>query len=183
MRRALPLLLLCAAASAAEVVVPPAPPPAFADTESVTNAALPTAVATARLLRCAIELHATSSNNVEVAFGRDTDGDGVLTESEAAMRLGWDCGAWFLEGGTTRIESAVAEPSETARFELSLRVDERGAPIAWSRGAFTNAPARPPAWLFSREWDAVRLAVRGFGPRDEFVSTRLDADASVMILR
>ena len=183
MTRALTLFLLCAAAHAAEVVVPPAPPPAFADTESVTNAALPAAVATARLLHCAIELGASASNCVEVAFGRDADGDGALTEGEAAMRLGWDSGAWFLEGGTNRFEAAVMEPPSPARFELSLRVDERGAPVVWSCGAFTNPPARPPAWLFSRTWDIMRLSVRGFGPRDELVSVRLDADASVLILR
>ena len=183
MRRVLPLLILCAAAHAAEVVLPTAPPPMHLDTESVTNATLPAAVATARLLRCAVELTATPSNNVEVAFGSDADGDGVLTEGEAAMRLGWDCGAWFVEGGTNRFEAMVADPPSPARFELSLRVDERGTTVAWSCGAFTNLPARPPSWLFSREWDAVRLAVRGFGPRDELVSVRLDADASVMILR
>ena len=137
----------------------------------------------ARLVRCTVELAASASNCVEGAFGRDTDGDGVLTEGEAAMRLGWDSGAWFLEGGTNRLEVAVADPPTSARLELSLRVDERGAPVAGSCGAFTNLPARPPSWLFSREWDAVRLAVRGFGPRDESVSVRLDADASVMILR
>ena len=183
MFRVFPVLFLCAAAQAAEVDIPTAPPPVFADTESVMNAPLSGVVASARLVRCAIALTATPSNNVEVAFGRDTDGDGALTEAEPSMRLGWDCGAWFLEGGTNRIESAVAEPPSPARFELSLRVDKRGTPIAWSCGAFTNAPMRPPAWLFSREWDTVRLAVRGFGSRDELVSVRLDADASVLILR
>ncbi len=183
MPRTLPLLLLCAAAHAVEVQLPPVPQPVFADTESVTNAALPAAVSTARLLRCAVELTATPSNNVEVAFGRDADGDGSLAEGEAAMRLGWDSGAWFLEGGTNRFEAAVVESQFPARLELSLRVDERGMPVVWSCGAFTNLPVRPPAWLFSREWDVVRLSVRGFGSRDELVSVRLDADALVLILR
>lgn len=183
MPRALPLLLLCAAAHAAEVQLPPVPPPTHFDTESVTNAALPAAVATARLLRCTVELTATPSNNVEVAFGRDADGNGALEEAEPVVRLGWDCGAWFLEGGTNRFEAVVAEPPLPARLELLLRVDERGAPVVWSCGVFTNLPARPPAWLFSREWGVVRLTVRGFGSRNESVSVRLDADASVLILR
>lgn len=184
MPRILPLLLLCAAANAAEVDIPTAPPSVFADTESVTNAALTApVVARARLLRCTVELAASASNCVEVAFGRDADGDGALVEDEAAMRLGWDAGVWVVEGGTNRVEAMAADPPSPARLELSLRVDERGAPVSWSCEAFTNLPAQPPAWLFSREWDAVRLAVRGFGPRDEAVSVRLDADASVMILR
>ena len=184
MHRALPLLILCATAQAAEVALPEVPAARFADTESVTNAALPArAMASARLVRCTVELAASASNCVEVAFGRDANGDGSLVGGEVAMRLGWDAGTWFLEGGTNRFEAAVAEPPTPARVELSLRVDERGAPIAWSCATFTNLPARPPAWLFSREWNTVRLAVRGFGPRDESVSVRLDADASVMILR
>lgn len=171
-------------ARAGEVALPEVPASAFADTESVTNAALPArAMASARLVRCMVELAASASNCVEVAFGTDADEDGALAGDEVAMRLGWDSGAWFLEGGTNRFEAAVAEPPTPVRLELSLRVDERGAPVAGSCGAFTNLPARPPSWLFSREWDSVRLAVRGFGPRDESVSVRLDADASVMILR
>ena len=140
-------------------------------------------MASARLVRCTVELAASASNCVEVAFGRDADEDGSLVEDEVSMRLGWDSGAWFLEGGTNRFEAAVAESPTPAWLELSLRVDERGAPVAGSCGAFTNLPARPPSWLFSREWDTVRLGVRGFGPRDESVSVRFDADASVMILR
>ena len=186
MRRALPFLLLslALAAQAGEVVLPEVPAAAFADTESISNAALPAgAMASARLVRCTVELAARASNCVEVAFGRDADEDGALAGGEVAMRLGWDSGAWFLEGGTNRLEAAVTEPPTPARMELSLRVDERGAPVAGSCVAFTNFPARPSSWLFSREWDTVRLAVRGFGPRDESVSVRLDADASVMILR
>ena len=80
MRRALPQLLLCAAVHAPEVVIPPAPPAAHADTESVTNAALPSAVvARVRLLRCTVELAASASNCVEVGFGHDADEDAVKT--------------------------------------------------------------------------------------------------------
>ena len=184
MRYLLPPLLFSLAAQAGEVALPEVPAAAFADTESVTNAALPArAMASARLVRCTVELAASASNCVEVAFGRDANGNGSLVGDEVSMRLGWDSGAWFLEGGTNRFEAAVAESPTPARLELSLRVDEHGAPVAGSCVAFTNLPARPPAWLFSREWDTVRLAVRGFGPRDESVSVRLDADALVMILR
>ena len=54
-----------AALRAAEVAVPSAPPPAFADTESVTNAPIGAALATARFLRVELSHDATPSNNVE----------------------------------------------------------------------------------------------------------------------
>lgn len=41
----------------------------------------------------------------------------------------------------------------------------------------TNAP---PAWLFSRAWNAVRLTVRGTDGRNESLSVRLDTDAGIL---
>ena len=56
MMRILPLLFLCAAAGAAEVRIPSALPPAHLDTESVTNAPLGSALASARFLRVEVAL-------------------------------------------------------------------------------------------------------------------------------
>ena len=95
MLRILPLLLfsLALAARAGEVALPEVPVAAFTDTESVTNAALPAgAMETARLVRCTVELAASASNCVEVAFGTDADEDGALAGDEVSMRLGWDSG-------------------------------------------------------------------------------------------
>ena len=44
-------------------------------------------------------LLASPSNNVEVAFGTDADGDGVLDLWETDCVIGWDCGAWFVRKG------------------------------------------------------------------------------------
>ena len=94
MYRVFPLLILRAAVHAAEVQLPPAPPAAFADTESVTNAALGRALAASRFLRVRIELTATPSNNVEVAFG--TEEGGELPFGSESFAVGWDRGAWFV---------------------------------------------------------------------------------------
>ena len=190
MPRALSLLLLCAAAHAAEVDIPTAPPPVFADTESVTNAALPAAVmARARLLHCTVELGASASNCVEVAFGCDADGDGSLAEGEAAMRLGWDSGAWFLASPTNRVRSAAFAEAASRSLTFQLRVRENGSPVslavsdANAGGLFPDLANAPPAWLFSQDWDTVRLTVRGTDERDESLSVRLDTDAGILILR
>ena len=53
-------------------------------------------------------------------------------------------------------------------------------PMHFDTESVTNAP---PAWLFSRSWDTVRLTVRGTDERDEVLSVRLDTDAGIMILR
>ena len=95
MMRVLPLVLLCAVVHAAEVALPPAPPPAHFDTESVTNAPLGSALASARFLRVEVALTASPSNNVEVAFGTGIGGE--LPFGDEAFCLGWDCGAWFIQ--------------------------------------------------------------------------------------
>ncbi len=74
--------------------VPEMPESEWDDTEVVTNAALPVVRADSRVFAFSLELDAPESNNVEVAFGRDADRDGVLSRSEAGLLLGWDCGEW-----------------------------------------------------------------------------------------
>ena len=78
MMRVLPLIFLCVAAHAAEVRLPSIPPSAHIDTESVTNAPLGNALASARFLRVEIALTASPSNNIEVAFGAEEGARGVL---------------------------------------------------------------------------------------------------------
>lgn len=186
MMRVLPLLFLCAAAGAAEVRIPSAPPPAHFDTESVTNAPLGNALASARFLRVEIALTASPSNNVEVAFGTGMGCE--LPFGDESFCLGWDCGTWFIASPTNRIEGAVSTNAVPRALSFEVRVAEDGTPRAWTvaatgGGAFTNLPAAPPGWTFSRDWTNVRLAVRGVDERDESVSVRLDTDPGVLILR
>ncbi len=68
------------------------PETAHDDTEVVTNHSFSAICFDSRVFSFTLELDASSSNNVEVAFGRDADGDGVLSRFEATMRVGWDCG-------------------------------------------------------------------------------------------
>lgn len=184
------LVALSLSASAGEVVLPPAPPPAHFDTESVTNAPLVRPMMDrARLLRASVSLRATPSNNVEVAFGASRGGDGVLLPGDESLAFGWENGAWFLASPTNRVRSsAFAEPAERT-LSFRLRVREDGSPVslavsdAAAGGLFPDATNAPPDWLFSRDWDTVRLTVRGTDERDEALSVRLDTDAGVLILR
>ena len=168
------------------VPVLPASSAGFADTESVTNTPLGSVLASARFLRVQLALTASPSNNVEVAFGADRGGK--LAFGEESFILGWDCGSWFVSSPTNRIEGVAHTNSVPRTLSFEVRVAEDGTPLSWTvaptgGGAFTNLPAVPPAWTFSREWTIVRLAVRGVDVRDESVSVRLDADPGVLILR
>ena len=184
------LAALCFTAQAGEVAVPVAPPPAHFDTESVTNApVLRPMMERARLLRASVSLWATPSNNVEIAFGTSRNADGVLLPGDESLAFGWENGAWFLASPTNRVRSAAFAEAASRSLTFQLRVRENGSPVslavldANAGGLFPDLTNAPPAWLFSHDWDTVRLTVRGTDERDESLSVRLDTDAGILILR
>ena len=61
---------------AVSLVVPPMSPPEYDDCEVITNCVLDASRGDAKMFAVQIELDATSSNGVEIVFGRDADGDG-----------------------------------------------------------------------------------------------------------
>ena len=67
---------------AAALVVPSMPPPEYDDCEVVTNCVFDASRGDAKEFAVRIELDATPSNGVEVVFGRDADGDGILSRTE-----------------------------------------------------------------------------------------------------
>ena len=179
----------CRFAAAREISLPPAPPPVRPDTESVADAPLPRSVMQrARLFRAEISLYATPSNDVEVAFGTSRRGDGTLAAGDETFSLGWENGAWFLASPTNRVRSAAFDLPAERTLVLDLRVRKDGSPVslavsdAAAGGLFPGVTNAPPDWLFSREWDAVRLDVRGTDGRNESLSVRLDADAGVLVV-
>ena len=73
------LAVLIVVSAWGRAVVPAALPPAVhADTETVTNVPFATALDAAGRLSFDLVCRATPSNNVEVAFGTDANGNGVL---------------------------------------------------------------------------------------------------------
>ena len=82
--------------TALAVTVEPLPPCEYADTEVSTNLAIDVSHENMGSLEVVLTANATSSNNVQIAFGVDADGDGALGSLEAEVVVGWDCGAWFV---------------------------------------------------------------------------------------
>ena len=64
---------------------------------------------------------------MEVAFGRDADMDGGLSDREAALAVGWDCGSWFFaDTATGEIATTPEAGTGTAsRLFTVLRRDIR----------------------------------------------------------
>jgi hypothetical protein len=176
--------------------VPRLPSPTFADREVSGDAGIP-ANARDNLRRFRLELvfDATPSNNVQVAFGRDTEPlDGALAAEETAFIVGWDSGEWFLRpaGLKERFVHAPANGQTPQRRALhaTIRVNTQGLPTAVEFSDDTGAFAfdglsldPPPPWLAPENWNLLRVTVRGAAIADEDVKVRFLPDGATIILR
>ena len=151
------------------VAVPPMAMPEFADTEVTTNIPVNVVRSDVRGLDMSVELCATPSNNVQVAFGRDADDDGVLAPEETDLVLGWDCGRWFAEEVATGMRTFAEDETPTAgdRF-LRWRAELEGAGgvlrlavTNTSGAAFAELSLARPEWACRSSWNLMRLTRRG----------------------
>ena len=177
-------------ASAGTISVPIVPESSFVDTEAVTNAAVRTSlIQRARTFSGDIALYATPSNALEVAFGTARNGDGVLLPGDEILSIGWADGAWFLASPTYRLTSAAQEGATRRNLSFSVRVSEEGVPTRLTISAdglgdaFASLTNAPPTWLFSRDWDTVRVTANGVNATMEAMSIRLDNDPWLFIAR
>ena len=188
------LAVLIVVSAWGRAVVPAALPPAVhADTETVTNVPFATALDAAGRLSFDLVCRATPSNNVEVAFGTDANGNGVLEPEETDRVVGWDCGSWFtrtgadgacqMENGEWKMENGggpelrilswrgwVVADGTPSRFEATAD----GSP------AFADLPLES---TYSPSWNLLRLTGRGLDASLETFSVSATPDGTVFIMR
>ena len=164
------LLLLPFAAVGARVAVAPMEVSPYLDTEVSTNVAINTWRSDARQVGIRLQLEGTPTNNLEVAFGRDANRNGVLDMCEVDAVYGWRGGRYFVENvrGWERFESESASGQcDVCSFRIGndRDVTPRGfSAVCDGAAAFAElASAPPPAWLYRREWDCMRVTRRGVG--------------------
>ena len=188
------LAVLIVVSAWGRAVVPAALPPAVhADTETVTNVPFATALAVAGRLSFDLVCRATPSNNVEVAFGTDANGNGVLEPEETDCVIGWDCGAWFvrkgadgacqMENGEWKIENGV-EP-EVRTLSWRVRVGADGTPSRFEATA-DGSPAfadLPLESTYSPSWNLLRLTGRGLDASLEAFTVSVTPDGTTFIMR
>ena len=175
------LLIGCvaaAAANAATVCPGQLPRGEYADTEATTNVPFAFGPQGARNFQFELSLAGTPSNNVQLAFGRDADSDGVLAAGETGMTFAWDCGGWRIAncetGDVFASEPATTNYVKSLSWDLLLR---RGRPrrLAVSENGEALFPglALGP-WMYSPEWDTLRITVRGVDAPEENVRVGME---------
>lgn len=140
----------------------------YADTEVSTNVAF--AAWTERMFAFEYELDfdGTPSNNVQVAFGIDADGDRILSPEEERLVVGWDCGEWFMRNVVEGIDLAQVPLADHGpqlfRFSLRFGSDGSFGPLDIRDGGaptFRALATEPPGWLHDRQWNLCRVTARG----------------------
>jgi len=185
-------LAVCVSAAACAAVVSPTLPVAeWPDREAATNAPLPTATWRKRGhfdVRMSV---AAGTNLVQLAFGRDANGDGELSRAETALVVGRGFGEAFVEDVAARTCYIEALPPSAGRRGFGLRVflNAVGAPtglIATNEAGvavFTEWRHAPPAWSFDPSWDMVRAVSAGPDDADGRVRVEIGPDGTLFIMR
>ena len=156
-------LILSFVATATDIR-PVLPPVEYPDTEVVTNVAV--SAQGSREYSFELAFSGTASNNVEIAFGADVDGDSALSLDEIGLSAGWDCGEWFVMSAATgeRESALAAEGTHSLVGTIRLRTSGRVREIAFRDGAaalFPTFQGVARAWAFPVDWNTVRLVGRG----------------------
>ena len=151
---------------AAADVRPVLPSVQHLDSEVVTNVAISASAQGSREYDFELTFSGTASNNVEIAFGADADGDGALSSDEIGISVGWDCGEWFAMNPATdeRVSVDAADGVHSLVGMIRLRTNGRVREISFGDGTAALFPALQSAtrsWTFPVAWNMVRLVGRG----------------------
>ena len=186
-------LLLCLALPLAAVGVelPQLAAPEFLDTEVAATHRLEQA-GIVNFLDFSLAFNGTASNNVEVAFGCDANGDNKLAVHETEVIVGWRCGRYFIENfrtGETVEETNVGTNGVARSLDWHYRVrgnkqhlktftatNEVGA-------AFLDLTATKPGWIYNGDWNLMQMVARGVDVQDEHFEVDVRANGTAIILK
>ena len=149
-------LLALSAFAGARVVVPSLPEAVRPLAEVETNVVFSTGAAADNKWTLSIELDAAVSNSVEVVFGRDANGDGVLGVEEGELCVGWDCGEWFWRDRRANTTCRVEGTTQRLDMTLYLARDREAKSLASSVFPSVVSPT-----CFNPDWDLARVVSRG----------------------
>ena len=161
---------------AVEFTITQMPVSPFADTEVSTNMVINKA--DINYVDLKFTFCGTPTNDLEMAFGTDANTNGVLDAEEVETRFGWRGGRYFIENALTceSFDSDAIAGSQNLSVELHLDIRSSPQQVRRIAVAGVNASAfagilseRPPAWLWRREWNMMRMTRRGTEPLSDWL--------------
>ena len=155
----------------------PTPPPSpHPDTESSVNVPLPDWPALGRRISLTLTANATPSNNVQIAFGQDTNADGNLAPEETALVLGVDCGTPFI-----RDEVEVVGGGGQRWFASASSAQESTLDCSPSPLVFNFSFKQPSA--VSQRLNFAKVTTRGRSPSAAEIAAEIRKPGKVLFLR
>lgn len=163
--------------SAAELTVPPMSAEGFFDIEVSTNIVFNGSRYTVKELSFQFMFDGAASNNVQIAFGGDGDGDGMLSASETEAVYGWRRGRYFAEGYVSgeRFEEPAAAVSVSQTFSVKMRISRNVRArdfnaLSDGAGVLEEMSRTVPDWLYRPEWNLMCITRRGADVPSEWFS-------------
>ena len=184
------LIVVCVATSAAFAlppVRPVLPSVEYVDTEATTNVPFTAWQEHVGKFKFSLTCRTTATNNVQFAFGRDSDDDGTLALEESDLVVGWDCGKWFVQGvyDAERIETAVGT-GDGQTLAWTVRLSPRTATPVSVTAAVDGTPVfgGVDAGMFYRKnWNMFRLTGRGLADSAESPAVQILPDSLTILMR
>ena len=185
------LSLLFVAISSMALALPPVHPAlpsvAHIDTETVTNLPFTAWQEHVGKFKFSLTCRTTATNNVQFAFGRDADDDGILSLEESDLVVGWDCGKWFVQGGyeAERIETTVGT-GDGQTLAWTVRLSPRMAVPVSVTASVDGTPVfgDVDAGMFYRKnWNMFRLTGRGLVDSLESPAVQILPDSLAILMR
>ncbi len=187
------VLFAVAMADARTLTAPDLGAPVFIDTEVSTNVNMMAWTEKTRHFNVTLQFDATPSNNVQVALGMDESADGNLSDEETGLTLGWDCGVWLIASKalTNRFIATPADSEIRKELSFQMTLDGDGLPLTLELADGNNSldfsslsllPV-PPAWLYSKDWNLLKITARGVDAQNEQITVKLSNDAFILLLK
>ena len=109
-----------------------------------------------------------ASNNVQVAFGQDSDGNGILSAEETGAVYGWRRGRYFAENycGGERFEESITDVSTSQTFSVEMKISrhtkaKRFRAFSGGTEVFADIAQNLPDWLYEAGWNLMCITRRG----------------------
>ncbi len=158
-------------------------------TEVSTNVAFNTVRSDVREVRLFFTFEGVSSNCIQVAFGRDADGDGVLSFGETDTVYGWRNGRYFAENVKTGVRTEEAEIATGRALSVRMRMTKESLPAYFAAtndagvSVLASFASSVPEWTYRPNWNLMRVTRRGPGVPAEWVRCDVKYEELFLIVR
>ena len=151
------------------VEVQPGAIPECVSTEVSTNIPFNAVRSDVREVRMHFTFEGVSSNCIQVAFGRDADGDGVLYFGETDVVYGWRNGRHFAEDVKAGVRTEEPEAATGRALSVRMRMTKESLPAHFAAtngvgvAVLGDIASSVPEWIYRPEWNLMRVTRRGPG--------------------